>query len=107
MGDGRGEESPWTLSPRQFLAYTLNNHAVEPRRTGDVRQAARVYRRALRLDRRCQPCLYSYANLLAARGRPAGARRLYDRALRLDPWDNDARRNREALPPRATSRSPW
>jgi hypothetical protein len=51
----------------------------------------------LRRDHACQPCLYNNANLRAAEGKPKKARRAYDHALELHPWDKEARRNRRLL----------
>ena len=96
-GDSRAAGLLRALSPPQFLAYLLNNHAVGLRGDGDARGAARAYRSALRRDPECQPCLYNHANLLAAAGKQKKALRLYDRALKLHPWDEEARRNRQAL----------
>jgi tetratricopeptide (TPR) repeat protein len=98
LDDPRAAHLLRELTPVQFLAYLLNNRAVQLRVAGDTEEAERTYREALKLDGDCQPCHYNYANLLAAEGRTKKAQRHYDRALELHPWDEEAQRNRGLLP---------
>jgi len=95
--DPRADRLLRPLGPAGFLAYLLNNRAVALRGEGRTEEAEEVFREALRLDADCQPCLYNFANLLAREGKGKKARKLYDRALVLHPWDVEVEKNRRLL----------
>ena len=97
LDDARAKTLLHELSPRQLLAYLLNNHAVRLRAQGKLNDAGAVYRRALRLDADCEPCQFNFGNLLAAQGKRRDALRHYDRALELHPWDEEAEKNRSRV----------